>query len=104
MSDKIFIEGTHIKEKEFEKNGERWSKMSMSFELEKFYQDAKQHMNEKGYVNTTISKRKVPSEYGHTHFMELDTWKPTNQQTVTHNDMGGIETPKEDLGFSEIPF
>jgi hypothetical protein len=33
-------------------------------------------VNEKGYINLNMSERKEVSQYGHTHSISLDTWKP----------------------------
>lgn len=43
------------------------------------------HLNEKGYVNINCNKRKTDSEWGHTHSMHIDTWKP-DPQKVTQVD------------------
>ena len=40
----------------------------------------RQHVNEKGYVNLGISRRKEEGKYGETHTVWLDTWKPTRSQ------------------------
>lgn len=40
--------------------------------------------NEKGYINLVIGKKKEPDQYGNTHNVWIDDWKPQ---------------PKEDLPF-----
>jgi len=37
------------------------------------------NLNEKGYINLVLSKRREEGKYGETHYMTLDTWKPTPQ-------------------------
>lgn len=36
-------------------------------------------LNEKGYTNLVLTKRKEPSQYGDTHYMTIDTFKPKPQ-------------------------
>jgi hypothetical protein len=38
----------------------------------------KQYVNEKGYVNVTMSKRMEVGQYGDTHYFTLNEWKPEN--------------------------
>jgi hypothetical protein len=42
-------------------------------------------VNEKGYINLNVNRRQQPSQYGHTHSIVVDTWKPQQQapQAVT---------------------
>jgi hypothetical protein len=42
------------------------------------------YCNEKGYVNLKCTKRKEPSQYGQTHSLVLDTWKP--KQNAANNE------------------
>jgi len=44
----------------------------MSFNVEKL----SQYVNDKGYVNMTMSKRKEPGQYGDTHYFTLNEWSP----------------------------
>lgn len=41
-----------------------------------------QHRNEKGYVNIAISPRKEVGQYGDTHSVTLDTWKPGQRRNA----------------------
>ena len=43
---------------------------------------AQQHVNERGYLNLTISKRRSVGTYGDTHSVTLDTYQP-NRETIT---------------------
>ena len=38
------------------------------------------NLNEKGYINLNMNKRRDPSQYGQTHSLTLDTWQPNQQQ------------------------
>lgn len=37
------------------------------------------NLNEKGYINLNMNKRREPSQYGQTHSLTVDTWKPNQQ-------------------------
>jgi hypothetical protein len=41
-----------------------------------------QNLNEKGYVNLNMNKRREPSQYGQTHSLVIDTWQPQPQQQM----------------------
>jgi len=42
-------------------------------------------LNEKGYTNLVLTKRKEPSQYGDTHYMTIDTFKPKPQGQQSNN-------------------
>lgn len=37
------------------------------------------NVNDNGYCNLVLNRRKQPSEHGDTHYMTVDTWVPTQQ-------------------------
>ena len=37
------------------------------------------NLNEKGYVNIVMNKRRQPSQYGATHSLNIDFWQPSDQ-------------------------
>lgn len=41
---------------------------------------AKQHGNERGYLNLVISERRETGKYGDTHSVALDTFQPTKRE------------------------
>ncbi len=41
------------------------------------------NLNEKGYVNLNMNKRRQPSQYGQTHSLVIDTWQPDQSQQQT---------------------
>lgn len=70
--------------------GQHWEFFNLSFNLEKL----SQYANEKGYVNVTMSKRKEVGQYGDTHYMTLNDWKPKEESA-----------PKwEDISVEDLPF
>lgn len=50
--------------------------IKFSGKSEDFIQQIKEITNEKGYFNLEIQKRKEPGQYGDTHYMKVDEWKP----------------------------
>ena len=48
-----------------------WSIINISLKLE----DLKELVNEKGYINMTLNKRKEPGKFGETHFLTLNEYK-----------------------------
>lgn len=50
--------------------------LKMSVNVDKAIEELKALRNAKGYANFEIKKRQQPSEYGHTHYAQVDTWEP----------------------------
>ena len=50
--------------------------LKMSINVDKAIEELKAMRNEKGYANFEIKKRQQHSEYGHTHYAQVDTWQP----------------------------
>lgn len=42
------------------------------------------NLNNKGYVNLVMNKRKTPSQHGQTHSLVIDTWQPSGGETYTN--------------------
>lgn len=80
-------------------NWQFWEFFNMSFNLEKL----QQYVNEKGYVNMTMSKRKEPGQYGDTHYFTLNDWKPewNENQNTTNN---ATNNKSWDISVEDIPF
>ena len=38
------------------------------------------NLNEKGYINLNRIAKKEPDQWGNTHYMVIDEWKPSGQQ------------------------
>lgn len=49
--------------------------LKMSVNVQKAIEELKALENEKGYANFEIKKRQTPSQYGHTHYAQVDTWE-----------------------------
>jgi hypothetical protein len=52
------------------------------------------NLNEKGYVNLNRIAKKEPDQWGNTHYLVIDEWKPEQSETkkaVSAND--GFEMP-----------
>lgn len=79
MSDKpakTYVDALFIKKKTFGTDGVA---LKVSVQCKDFFEFAKKHKNEGGWLNFDIMERKTPSEKGHTHYAVLDTWKPNEQ-------------------------
>ncbi len=72
MSEKTYIKGVFIKESKYG--------TKMSIKVKELCEQLTALQNEKGYVNVEIKPRKETGEHGNTHYMELDTWKPTPKE------------------------
>ena len=69
------------------------SVLRLSAKVEKLIAFINANANEAGYINLTVSRRKEPGQYGDTHTVSLDTWKPKEKlaapvQKPTEQDGG----------------
>ena len=92
---KTYIEWTSCKAI----NWQFWEFFNMSFNYEKL----KQYVNEKGYINMTMSKRKEPGQYGDTHYFTLNDWKP-EWWNIENNNQSNSNNTGEDISVEDIPF
>ena len=46
----------------------------------------KSDKNGKSYVNLDLNKRREVSEYGHTHSLKVNTWKPDKEKAAPKKD------------------
>lgn len=74
MSDKIYFNSITIKEGKFG--------LKVSINYNKFVQEVQQHLNQKGYVNLDINKRKTEGKYGETHYATLNEWTPEKKKEI----------------------
>ncbi len=72
MEEKKYVNGIVIKEKTFDNGG---SQLKMSVKVEEFVSQLKS-IEDNGWANLIVSKRKEPSDTGVTHYVKVDTWKP----------------------------
>jgi hypothetical protein len=88
--------------KEISKNG--WSMLKLSFKSADFVKFIHENTNEKGYINLCVTKRREVGQYGDTHCVWLDTWRPSENrspQAVSPQPAADTATPIED---DDVPF
>jgi hypothetical protein len=107
-SDKQYINGVSLKMKEFPNGGQQ---MKFSISFEKFVDQIRPLVNEKGYVNLIISSRKEVGKYGDTHCLSVDTWKPEQKTDVPRSSNpasryapDNTTVPEQQANDSELPF
>lgn len=61
-------------------------------------------LNDKGYVNLNVNKRQQPSEWGHTHSISIDTWRPTPVNPVTPQPVQQQPVQQRYSDEDHIPF
>ncbi len=83
---------TYIKGNAKEITGQYGSFFNISLNLD----DLKQYVNPKGYVNITMSKRKEVGQYGDTHSLTLNEWKPEEKKEIKQNS--------NEIDMNDIPF
>lgn len=101
MAETIYVPNSSVKER----NTSFGSCFKVSFKAETLGEFVRKHKNEKGYINLEIVPRKEESEYGDTHSIKLDTWKPDPNRAKGNGGGGkpaaksggkGKATPKDD--------
>ncbi len=93
MEEKKYVNGIVIKEKTFDNGG---SQLKMSVKVEDFINELKA-VEDKGWANLIVSRRKEPSDTGVTHYVKVDTWKPDPKKTSSKPK---VETLEDD----DLPF
>lgn len=61
--------------------------------------ELKEHIydyNGKKYVNLTVGARKEPDQFGKTHYVKINTFKPEEKKAKSEK----VAEPKDDLPFS----
>jgi hypothetical protein len=81
MSEKKYVNGIIIKEKTFDNGG---TQLKISLKTDEVTAQLKE-LNDNGWVNLIISRRKEPSETGITHYSYVDTWKPKKASSGSKN-------------------
>lgn len=102
QSKNIYVPKSSVKAKSFDDGSEI---IKLSFEVASLGQFCKEHKNEKGYINFTISPRRETSAYGDTHSIRLDTWKPSEKtpEPAKKPAPKKVAKPVEE-DSSEVPF
>ena len=93
MTEKKYVNGMIIKEKTFDNGG---TQLKVSLKVEELTNQIKE-LNDNGWVNLIITRRKEPSDAGVTHYAYVDTWKPTKQNTS--NKKAVTSGNEDDLPF-----
>ena len=91
MTETKYINGILIKERTFENGG---SQMKISIKTEDFINELKE-VDENGWCNLILNRRKEPSDKGVTHYLKVDTWKPDPNKSTTPVS----STDNDDLPF-----
>ncbi len=70
--------------------------MKKYHELYGFTSDKGRH-----FVNLIVSERREKDQYGNSHFVRIDTWKPDSSRSSAHP---ASTPPKKDESDDNIPF
>nr|BAR36740.1 hypothetical protein [uncultured Mediterranean phage uvMED] len=72
---KQYVNGMIIKEKTFDNGG---TQLKLSVKTADLIEQLNA-LNDEGWVNLIIARRQTPSDTGVTHYVYVDTWKPTKR-------------------------
>ena len=86
---KQYVNGMIIKEKTFDNGG---TQLKMSIKTSDLIEQLK-NLDDEGWVNLIVARRQNPSETGVSHYVYVDTWKPTKKKKA-------VEIGSED----DLPF
>lgn len=65
-------------------------------------EDMLTRLNAKGWLNLNVNRRQSPSEWGHTHSIQLDTYEPPKHNEVPQS---APQTPQAgNVSNEQIPF
>jgi len=70
--EKKYVNGIIIKEKTFDNGG---TQLKISIKNDEFISELNA-LEDRGWSNLIVSRRKEPSETGITHYAKVDPWKP----------------------------
>lgn len=105
---KHFLPATFVKEVEIKSANGKFKVIKVGMHLEEFYEFAKQHVNEKGFVNWDITAKKAPKSFA-THDASVwvredgDNVKQDNKQLQQHLNNSRVASQSE-ISLDEIPF
>ena len=98
MSDKVYLNGIKVKKAE-----KQWFQLDLSLcyeDIITWMKENKDHAKEskggKHFFNCELKERKSVGQFGETHLIELNTWKPPQQSA------GCPETKEEDKPLLEM--
>lgn len=74
-------------------NAPKWIKLRISINVQKFCSFAKEHMNEKGYMNIDLNKSKDGTKY----YATLNNYKKSNEKKE-------VDESSQEIDANDIPF
>jgi len=86
--EKKYVNGIIIKEKTFDNGG---TQLKISIKNDEFISELNA-LEDRGWSNLIVSRRKEPSETGITHYAKVDPWKPTKQIAKPKNVLDNKDT------------
>lgn len=105
MAEKVYVKGS-AKKIQFD-NG---SLMKVSFNINDFakkgesFDSVKDVANEKGWVNILIKEKREVDDYGNTHYIELDTWKPDPSKGSSSSNSHSSSSITSKGSVDDLPF
>lgn len=81
-----------------ERSGEWGEKLLIGVKAEDLIAFAREHANERGYVNLVVTRRKEPGKFGDTHSVYLDTWVKSSGRE------GAVTTTRQAVPDESWPF
>ena len=83
------------------------SLINTTINLSKISKTSKDYIFEYGgdkYIKLKVVRKKEIDEYGKTHYVEVDTWKPSSSATAEDKGMSFGEPVREKQPDAELPF
>jgi len=84
-------------------NWKHWEFFNISLKVE----DLAEHMNDKWYINITMSKRKEVWKYWDTHYLVLNEYKPQPKEDRQDEVMQSTRTAKDinkEISTEDLPW
>lgn len=102
QQEKVYVNAVFIKTVEIKD----FSFLRMAIAVDDFIKFLEEHKNEGGFVTINLRPRKQLSEKGHSHYAELDTWKPKNETPAkpAQKKTKAAEPEKKSKASNEDPF
>ena len=102
---KIYVPKCSAKSHTFQNGGEI---IKIAFHADTLAEFVKNHANEKGFVNFIVGKRREVGNYGETHTVMLDTWKPSGSPAAKPASQPTARTPSQPTSAEpeedDVPF
>ena len=80
-------------------SGQFWEFFNISINFEKL----QQYVNDKGYINITMSKRREVGQYWDTHYFVLNEYNPENN-TIDNAENITKDNKTDEISVEDIPF